>query len=434
VLTGYTPGTTVLGMQNYNGIQAPGFNFIAGMQDPNFPLKAFNQGWLTRDSLLNTPFMMNTSDRFNLRATLEPLRGLKIDLTANRNFAKNHTEFFIADEFGNLPPEDERGKRINGNFSMSYLSWGTAFERIYNKDLDFSSDAFAKFKDDYRQKVSRRLAAEYTKETGIPLSDSAGYWEGFGPNSQQVMVSAFLAAYGHKDPEKVSLKTFPSIWEIMPNWRITYDGLSRIEALQKYVTSITMNHAYRSSYNIGQYISYPIEEIGLFDNQYNFIPQYDASSVSISEQFSPLFDLNTNWRNSLSTRIEFNRSRTLSLSTANSQVNEMSSKEIVFGAGYRFNEVQIIVNQREFNSDLNVRADLSIRDNRTVIRKLAEDSDQITAGQRIITMKTTLDYVLSDRFTLQFFFDRRLNKPFISLAYPTANTNIGFSIRFSLVQ
>jgi cell surface protein SprA len=170
------------------------------------------------------------------------------------------------------------------------------------------------------------------------------------------------------------------------------------------------------------------------DNQFNFIPVYDASSVSISEQFSPLFDLNTNWRNSLSTRVEFNRSRTLALSTANSQVNEVSSKEIVVGAGYRFNEVQIIINQQEFKSDLNVRADLSIRDNRTVIRKLAEDSDQITAGQRIVTIKTHFDYVLSDRFNLRFFFDRRLNNPFISLSYPTANTNIGFSVRFSLVQ
>jgi cell surface protein SprA len=190
-----------------------------------------------------------------------------------------------------FPRKMKEGSASTETSQMSYLSWGTAFERIYNKDLDFSSDAFAKFKDDYRQKVSRRLAAEYTKETGIPLSDSAGYWEGFGPNSQQVMISAFLAAYGNKDPEKVGLKTFPSIWEMMPNWRITYDGLSRIELFQRYVTSITMNHAYRSSYNIGQYISNPWEEIGFFDNQYNIIPQYDASSVSISEQFSPLFDL-----------------------------------------------------------------------------------------------------------------------------------------------
>ena len=434
VLPGYKPGTKIMGMQKLNGIQAPGIAFISGIQDDNFALNAFNKGWLSKDSLINTPFMMNNSDRFNLRATIEPLIGLRIDLTANRNFAKNLSEFYVADKLGNLPPEEERGKRISGNFSMSYLSWGTAFERIYTKDLDFTSYAFSKFKNDYRQRISRRLAAEYTKETGIILPDSAGFYEGFGPNSQQVLISAFLAAYGGKDPEKVTLKTFPSILDILPNWRLTYDGLSRIEYFKKFLNSISINHAYRSSYNIGQYISNPFEDIGFFDNQSNFIPAYDASSVSINEQFSPLFDLNANWKNSLSTRIEFNRSRTLSLSTSNNQVNELSSKEIVVGAGYRFKEVQLIINQREYKSDLNARADLSIRDNRTVIRKLAEDSDQITAGQRIITLKTTFDYVLSDRFNLRFFFDQRINKPFVSLSYPTSNTNIGFSVRFTLVQ
>lgn len=434
VLPGYKPGTTIMGMQNFNGIQAPGIAFISGIQDENFALNAFNRGWLSKDSLINAPCLMNNSERFNLRATIEPLSGLRIDLTANRNLAKNLSEFYIADNNGLLPAEDERGKRISGNFSMSYLSWKTAFERIYTKDLDFTSYAFAKLKDEYRQVISRRLAAEYAKETGIFLPDSAGFYEGFGPNSQQVLISAFLAAYGGKDPDKVTLKAFPSIFDMLPNWRLTYDGLSRIEFLKKYFNSVSINHAYRSSYNIGQYISNPFEDIGFLDNQLNFIPAYDASSVSINEQFSPLFDLNANWKNSLSTRIEFNRSRTLSLSTSNNQVNEMNTKEIIIGTGYRFKEVQLIINQKEYKSDLNARADISIRDNRTVIRKLAEDSDQITAGQRIITLKTTFDYVLSDRFNLRFFFDQRINKPFVSLSYPTSNTNIGFSVRFTLVQ
>jgi cell surface protein SprA len=164
----------------------------------------------------------------------------------------------------------------------------------------------------------------------------------------------------------------------------------------------------------------------------NFIPEWDATAISINEQFSPLFDINMDWKNSLTTRIEFKRSRTLALSTTNNQINEVASKEIVIGAGYRFKEVQLIINQNEFNSDLNLRTDLSIRDNRTVIRKLTEDSDQITAGQRIVAIKMTLDYVLSDRFNLRFFFDQRINKPFVSLSYPTSNTNIGFSVRFTL--
>ncbi len=437
VLPGYKPGTEILGMENYQGMRAPGWPYIMGFQDSEFPLQAFRNGWLSKDSLINSPYIMSHSEKVNLRATFEPFKGLRMDLTANRDKATSISEYFIADADGNLPPPDERGRRETGNFSMSYISWRSAFESIYNKNKDFSSSSFNKFKDDFRSVVANRLANEYEQEKGITLADSGRYREGFGPNQQQVLVSSFLAAYGMNDPNKVSLKTFPSLLEMRPNWRFTFDGLSRLDFVKRFFNNITFSHAYRSSYNIGSFISNPPEDYqgGLgMDIQGNFIPEWDATAVSINEQFSPLFDLNMDWKNSLTSKIEFKRSRTLSLSTTNNQINEVSSKEIVIGAGYRFNEVQLIINQKEYRSDLNVRADLSIRDNRTVIRKLTEDSDQITAGQRIVTIKTTFDYVLSDRFNLRFFFDQRINKPFVSLSYPTSNTNVGFSVRFTLAN
>lgn len=438
-LPGYKPSTTIVGMQNYNGLKAPGLPFILGFQDPDFAQTAYDNGWLSTDSLLNSPFMLNHNEKFSFRATFEPFNGFRVDLTANRDYSENLTEYYTSDANGQLPgTAADRGQQINGNFSMSYLSWNTAFERIYSKGLDFESEAFLKFKNDYRKVVSKRLALEYMKNNpGEELSydDSTGYYEGFGENSQQVMISAFMAAYGSKDPSKVSLSPFPSIISIIPNWRFSFDGLSKIDLVKRYLNSLTIGHAYRSSYNVGSYISNPYEDVDQFDLiSGNLIPLLDATSVSINEQFSPLFDINMDWKNSLTTRIEFKRSRTLALSTANSQVNESNSKDIVIGAGYRFNEVQIIINQKEYKSDLNVSADLSIRDNRTVIRKLSEDSDQITAGQRIISIKTSFDYVLSDRFNLRFFFDQRINKPFVSISYPTSNTSIGFSVQFTLAQ
>ncbi len=437
LLPGYLPETSYLGSEIFNGNFAPGWEYILGFQDENFPVTAFNNGWLTRDSLLNTPYSNNSSEKLNLRATFEPFKGLRVDLTANRVKSQNITEFFIADEDGNLPPPEFRGRTIRGNFTMSYLSWPTAFERIYSKDLDFSSITFDKFKNEYRRELSERLAREYMEENPETNLEqlSSGYYEGFGPNSQQVLISAFMAAYGGKEPQNVSTDFFPSILDMMPNWRITFDGLSRIEFVKRYLNSLTINHAYRSSYNIGSFISNPAEMQFVFDpTTGNFQPLLDASSVSINEQFSPLFDLNMDWKNSLTSRVELKRSRTLALSTSNSQINEINSKEIVVGAGYRFNQVPLVINGQEYRSDLNVRADLSIRDNRTVIRKLTEDTDQITAGQRIVTIKTTMDYVLSDRFNLRFFFDQRINRPFVSLSYPTSNTNVGFSVRFTLTN
>ena len=105
----------------------------------------------------------------------------------------------------------------------------------------------------------------------------------------------------------------------------------------------------------------------------------------------------------------------------------------MLGAGYRFNEVAIIINQKEFNSDLNVRVDFSWRNSRTVIRKLEDISgSEITAGQKILSVKASADYMLSDKFSIRAFYDQRLTNPYISNSYPNANYNVGISLTFTL--
>ena len=297
--------------------------------------------------------------------------------------------------------------------------------------------------------ISGRLARERARGGDyLPVViDSTGYYDGYGSNAQSVLIPAFLAAYSKRDVNRISLAAIPGLMEIRPNWRVTFDGLSKIEFFKKYFRSINLNHSYRSSYNVGSYVSNPfylVNEDGFVDLDTrdlnnNFLNEKDIASVSISEQFSPLISFDMNWINSLTTRLEFKKSRSLALSLANNQLTEISSNEWVVGAGYRFSELPLIFNlpggnQTSMTSDLNVRADFSIRDNRTIIRKLEEDVDQITAGQRVLKVNLNLDYVLSDRFNLRLFFDRIVNKPFVSLSYPTANTNIGFSIRFTLAQ
>ncbi len=120
------------------------------------------------------------------------------------------------------------------------------------------------------------------------------------------------------------------------------------------------------------------------------------------------------------------------------QVSDERINELVFGAGYRFDNVQIILKtgqgQRKLKSDLNLRLDLSIRDNKTLARKLIEDVDQPVIGEKVFTLGATADYVLSDKFNLQIFADRTMNNPFVANTFPTSNTNFGFSLKFTLVQ
>ncbi len=446
IMPGYTPESEILGSSTAQNKFAPGWPFILGYQDDGFPAHAIDNNWLSRDSLINSPYIMTHTSNFNIRSTVEPLDGIRIDLTANRTYSENLNEYYIADVNGNFP-DSTRSKQLTGNFSMSTITWGTAFEKVYS-DENFASETFNKFKNHYRQIISERQARHLAEDGNhVPRLDSTGlYYEGFGPNSQEVLIPAFLAAYGERSPQTVSLSAVPSLSAILPNWRITFDGLSRVGFLKPLFRTISMSHTYRSSYNIGSFISNPFYTEGeegfvhpdARDLDGNFIPEYEITSVSINEKFSPLINIDLTWVNNLTTRMEINKSRSLALSLANSQLAEMSSNEFVVGAGYRFNEVPLIFStgsgERSLKSDLNVRMDFSIRNNRTIIRKLAEEGDQITAGQRIMKIETTLDYVLSDRFNLRFFFDRVVNKPFISLSYPTANTNVGFSIRFTLSQ
>jgi len=446
LLPGYKPTTKIAGMNMYDGVWTPGWPFILGYQDPRFPYRAVENGWLSKDSLLNMPFMMNHTNTFNFRGTIEPLPGIRIDLTANRSFARNLSEYFIADANGNFP-DSTRSPQATGNFTMSYITWGTAFEKVYSNE-SLASETFEKFKNEYRFIISQRLANERARGGDyVPVIDTSGFYKGYGGNQQQVLISAFLAAYGNKDPNKIPLTSFPDVTSILPNWRITFDGLSKIPFLKKYFRSINISHSYRSSYNVGSFVSNPFYtlnddgfvDLRSIDMNNNFYSENEIVTISINEQFSPLINIDMNWVNSLTTRFEIKKSRSLALSLTNNQLNEISSNEFVIGGGYRFSEVPLIFNlpgggQRSLTSDLNVRADLSIRDNRSTIRKLNEESSQHTAGQRVFKINLTFDYILSDRFNLRLFFDRVTNKPLVSISYPTANTNIGFSVRFTLAQ
>jgi cell surface protein SprA len=259
-----------------------------------------------------------------------------------------------------------------------------------------------------------------------------------------VLIPAFIAAYTKSDPKKVGLEAFPSALRMMPNWRINFDGLSRFAFVQKVFRSVNLSHQYRSTYSVGSFatnLNYSHDASGisyLRDLQHNFLTQYEMNVVTINEQFSPLINVDLNWKNSLTTRVEWKKSRTVSLNLTSNQIADARSDELVVGAGYRFDNVQIVIRtggaQKALKSDLNIRLDLSVRDNKTLARKLIENVNQPVVGQRVFTIGASADYILSDRFNLQIFADHTRNNPFVANTFPTSNTNFGFSLKFTLVQ
>lgn len=449
-LPGYMPETNFLGMSRRDVGLAPGWPFILGYGSEAFFNKAVTGGWISRDSLLNTPALYDNKLDLSLRSMIEPFPGMRIDLNADRRYLQGISSYYIADYNGNFP-DSTRNRMVNGNFSISVISWGTAFEKI-SKSNDYVSPTFEAFRNN-TVIISERRAAERMKadpgynpdidpETGLPIEGP--YKSGYGETSREVLIPAFLAAYTKSDPNKVSLDPFPSALKMMPNWRLTFDGLSKFEFVQQVFRSINITHQYRSTYQIGSYttnLNFAAGDNGLSyvrDLQHNYIQQYEINVVTLSEQFSPLVNVDMNWKNSLTTRFEWRKSRTVALNLTSNQIADARINELIIGAGYRFDNVQIILKtgggQRKLESDLNIKLDFSLRDNKTLARKLVENVNQPVVGQKVVSVGATADYVLSDRFNLQIFADHTMNNPFVANTFPTSNTNFGFSLKFTLVQ
>ncbi|MFO7617334.1 MAG: cell surface protein SprA, partial [Bacteroidales bacterium] len=448
LLPGFMPVPQIAGLSSNNGLLAPGLPFVMGLQNDGFGDYAAENMWLTTDSTLNQAYTISRNQGVQFRASVEPFTDLRIELNATHSMNRNQEQFYYYAGDGRFNAESQM---FSGNFSMSYLSIGSAFERLPQEGEDLRSPTFEKFKNN-RNVISRRLGEErlanqlpgspvYDPITGAPV----GYSSGYGPTSQEVIIPAFLAAYANKDPEQISLTAMPGVLSMLPNWRVQFSGVRNSAFVKKYFRNFNVTHSYRSTYSVGTFstnLFYNPDEVDglnyIRDVQENFLPEREIGAISISEQLSPLISFEAQMVNSLQARVEIKKTRNISLSLNNNQVMENRSNELVVGTGYQFQDVPITVmaggTQRRFQSDLDLRIDLTFRDNRMIMRKLEEDLDKLTSGQQVITIKLTADYRLSNRFNLRFYYDQVINEPLVMLSYPTSNTKVGFNIRFTLTQ
>ncbi len=432
LLPGYARKTNVIGMDDF---AAPGIGFILGQQNHDvsdavvrdYASYAAGQDWLVRTPSIFTPHTQTRTENINARLSLEPFKSMRIELSANRVYSENRSSFFRWND--SLGTYVNDSPREFGNFSVSTITWGTAFSV---DDDNFVNPIFQQMLDN-RTIISERLGQDREGSAFVPDS---GYWSGYGPTNQDVVIPAFLAAYTGRGADKVTTNPFRLI--PLPNWDVTYDGLSRMAPFSKWFRTFTVKHSYRSTFNIGNYQTNLlfVEGAGELDAAFNYIPERQISVVTITEVMRPLLGADVTLQNSLLAKFEYNRDRNLSLSISNYQVTEVRGKEYVFGTGYRFKNVKfpITIGGNRPKSDLNLRVDVSIRQNNTVIRKMQEGQNQVTAGQNITSIKASADYVISQRLNVRLFYERVVNKPVISTSFPSSNSNFGLSLRFTLTQ
>jgi cell surface protein SprA len=433
-LPGFKGESKILGMEHFNGILSPGWDFILGGQSIDFVNTARNNGWLTTDTTFFNPYLMSKTSNFSYRARVEPIRNLSIDITGQRQKMQSNVLYNVVDASG-MGTE-------TGNFQISVVTIGSAFENP-TAENKYKSKSYEKFLAD-RKRIAWKLAGKRVKESfSQPYSPGTGdYPDGYSEFSQEVLINSFLSAYAN-----VSNSKFLDFSKIpLPNWNITYNGLSRISGLKKYLRSATISHSYRSLYSINSFSSnqlYKQEPDGLsyVRNVLNdFIPYREMINVSIRETMSPLIKIDLSFTNLLQTNFEISRTRTVALSLSNNQITETRDQQYVVGAGYMFENLPQIFNfgsltRQNQKTTLRLKGDFSYRENLNIIRKLDESDiySQIGDGRKVVSFTATADYAIGDKVNLRLFFERQLNEPYVS-SISTTNTSFGFSLRITLAQ
>ena len=444
-LPGYLP------TPGFIGTLRPTFGYTFGGQRDIRTLAA-NKGYLTDFPDFNQQYTEIENTTLDYSVNIEPMRDLKIDLQGNRTYAENFSENFIVEDFldangndvgvGNGDGiDDYRSLTPNtfGNFNISTALIKTAF----SKSDENQSVAFDDFRAN-RLVIANRLARQFYGATPFN-TDAEGYPEGFGKNSQRVLLPAFLSAYQGSNPDKVSTNAFRDV--PIPNWTLKYTGLMKIPWFKKNFRRFSIQHGYRSRYTINQFrtnldytpgvrgAEYINQPDNALDQSGNFKNETLYSNINLEEQFSPLVRLDFEMKNSVKVLAEIKTDRTLSLSFDNNLMTEIQGKVYTLGLGYRIKDLrirsQLAGAKQVIVSDLDMQADISVRDNKTIIRYLDLENNQITAGQTIWGLKYTAQYAFSKNLSAIFYFDYTFSDFAISTSFPQTSLRSGITLRYN---
>ncbi|GHC42188.1 T9SS outer membrane translocon Sov/SprA [Ulvibacter litoralis] len=418
-LPGYTPSI------GFIGTLKPTTGFTFGSQSEIRDLAA-RKGWLTLYPEFNEQYTEVESKQLDIQANMELLPDLKIDLNASRVFSENYAENYIVenDQYRSLTPN------TFGNFNISTMLIKTAF----GSSNDVTSAAFEDFRTN-RLVIADRLATEYYGSASFDR-DEDGYPVGFGKESQDVLLPAFLSAYKGSNASKEKTGIFRDV--PLPNWDMKYTGLMRIKWFKKLFKRFSLQHGYRAGYTVNQFqsnLDYDPNTPEATDQAGNYKSKTFLTNVNLTEQFSPLIRIDFEMKNSMKILAEYRKDRALSLSFANNLLTEIKGDEIILGFGYRVKDLRIATSfggkKTIMKSDLNFKLDLSRRENRTIVRYLDINNNQTTAGQTIYGLQFTTDYALSKNLTALFYYDHSFSEYAISTAFPQTTIRGGFTLRYN---
>ena len=462
-LPGFTPSIGDAFGQKKVGSMAPGLDFAFGLVDDDYIGKARENDWLLRNDSVATPATTSKTENLQLRMTLEPVKDLKIDLSAVRT---QTTQKSIQYMYEGTPTTQ------SGSFQMSTISLSTAFEGMGDANSGYRSKTFEKFVNSlagYRDRVETQYAGTvYPAGSALSGGKFDASRTPVNQYSGDVMIPAFLNAYTSMGGNSLSL--FPALSRLLPNWTVRYSGLGKLPWFRDHFKSVNINHSYKSIFAVGSYNSYSTYQeymngLGFINDASTGNPSpssmFNISQVSINEAFSPLLGMDVTFNNNMTLKGEYRQTRVLNLSMTSVQLNEALSKDWVIGMGYRINNFSLFEGgarklkvktgagnkkdnrnassnsqqMRGTNHDLNLRLDFSFRKQAAIVRDIATMTSSASSGNNALKLSFSADYTFSKLLTMSFYYDRQTNTPLLSSSsYPTTTQDFGLSIKFSLTR
>lgn len=434
-----TNGTVLPGLisaPNWYGygqtLGGPTLGFLLGSQ-ADIRRTVMENGWVSGSTYMTDPYVrMSTKE---LRADLQvmPMNDLRVDLNVLHTFNSNfsHTGFNYTNN--GVPDTDFTFASEMITYSNTTTLLGTSFK-----------DGQAVYQ------AIRDNARALSQQLGGPgaVLDNNGFAKHYSIGNAYVLIPAFRAAMEGKsvtpmtNPKKAG---FP-----LPNWRITYSGLKNIPIISGQFTKFDISHAYTATYTatgIQSNVDYHGNPNGYYQtvddagnvkkNDGDKINPYTFAQVGYVESFSPLIGIDVTMRNNMQFGIQYNKTRMMVLGLVNQTLTEDANTEYVVRLGYIVRNFRLGTanirgrGTRGKGSDLNIRGDISLRDSKTSIMNILLNDAQVTGGQRLMNIKLSADYNVSENLNLRVFYEQMTSKYKISTAFPLSTIRAGISATFT---